>query len=154
MIETERRQRALMKKSTPYDSPEPRPGEMSASQESHPLPQAEIVTEIEEDGEVLELVGRAYFTVVDEETGPQAGDVEQRAAESPSPLPHGRERGTSFTPERSGLDRGANDSATSAAPGQSLDPDPSPEEIPFGPPPVLVLAGAVVLLLLVLALWR
>jgi hypothetical protein len=154
MIETERRKRTLMKKSTPYDPPEPRPGEVSASQGSDPIPQAEIVTEIEEDGEVLELVGSAYFTVVDEETSTQARDVEQRVADSPSAPPRGRERGTSFTPQPSGLDRGACDNATSAAPNHSLDSDTSPEEIPFGPPPVLVLAGAVVLLLILLALWR
>lgn len=140
-----------MKKPTSYDPPEPRAGEVSASQGLDHIPQAEIIGKLEDDEEVLELVGSAYFTPVDEATGPQSGDAEAREAASPSPLPHGREPGTTLTPERSELDRETYDTA---AVHQSIDSDASPEEMPFGPPPVLVLAGAVVLLLVILALWR
>jgi hypothetical protein len=143
-----------MKKSTPHDPSGPPAEEVSASRTFDEIPQAEIVTDFEEDGEELERADSAYFTIVDEETAPRSSGVKPPVAGSRSPLSRGRERGSSFTPDPSGPDREVRESAPSAAPYYSVGSDASPEEIPFGPPPVLVLAGAAVLLLLLLALWR
>ena len=139
-----------MKKSTPYDPPGPGAGEVSASHRFDDIPPAEIVTDFEEDGEERERSDRAYFTVVDEETAPRTRGVKPRVAGSSSPLPRGREGGTSFTPRPDGPDRGAHDSMASAAPYHLIGSGPSPEEMPFGLPPLPVLVVAIVLLLLAL----
>jgi hypothetical protein len=143
-----------MKKSTPGDPPEPKSGEVSPSEGSDPIPQAEIVTELEVDIEVLEKSDGAHFMVVEETTVTQVREVKSHDASAPSTLPRGRERQTSFTPEPSSPDRGAYHSVEPATGGHSFEPDTSPEETLLGPPPVLVLASAVMLLLVILALWR
>jgi hypothetical protein len=140
-----------MKKSPPYDSSKPQAGEMSSSRRFDDIPPAEILQDFEENGEESEWSDLAYFTVVDEEPARPSRAMKPRVADSSPSLSGARARGTSFTPRPNGPERTVHDGTASAAPYHSIGSDPFFGEMPFGLPPLPVLAVAVLLLLL--ALW-